>query len=64
MSNTFKLGVDVEILISSSNFDLSIGQVGTIVDIIVDKNLGNKYEFPELVELLSTTKDVVTVMFS
>lgn len=35
---TFKLGDDVEILISSSDFDLSIGQVGTIVDIIVDKN--------------------------
>lgn len=35
---TFKLGDDVEILISSSDFDLSIGQVGTIVDIVVDKN--------------------------
>lgn len=35
---TFKLGDDVEILISSSDFDLFIGQVGTIVDIIVDKN--------------------------
>ena len=38
MSNTFKLGDEVEILISSSNFDLSIGQVGTVVDIVVDKN--------------------------
>lgn len=34
----FKIGDDVEILISSSDFDLFIGQVGTIVDIIVDKN--------------------------
>ena len=33
-----KPGVDVEILISSSDFDLFIGQVGTIVDIVVDKN--------------------------
>ena len=30
-------------------------------DVVV---LGNKYEFPELVELLSTTRDVVTVNFS
>lgn len=36
--NTYKPGDDVEILISSSDFDLFIGQVGTIVDIIVDKN--------------------------
>lgn len=30
-------------------------------DVVV---LGNKYKFPELVELLSTTRDVVTVSFS
>lgn len=30
-------------------------------DVVV---LGNKYEFPELVELLSTTRDVVIVNFS
>lgn len=30
-------------------------------DVVV---LGNKYEFPELVELLEATRDVVTVMFS
>jgi Ethanolamine utilization protein EutJ (predicted chaperonin) len=33
-----KPGDDVEILISSSDFDLSVGQVGTVVDIVVDKN--------------------------
>lgn len=37
MSN-FKLGDEVEILISSYEFSLSAGSIGTIVDIIVDRN--------------------------
>ena len=34
----FKLGQDVEVLISSSEFDLFVGQTATIVELIFDKN--------------------------
>ena len=36
--NRFKIGDDVEILISSSDFYLHIGEMATIVDIVTDKN--------------------------
>lgn len=36
--NRFKVGDEVEILISSSDFYLHIGEMGTIVKIVVDEN--------------------------